>query len=72
MSKPIIVTGVLLGFIGFQSTVAELNRRGHRELILCKIRLAKTASGRISWGCNMRDLVSPQLLLTRLESGQLR
>jgi ADP-L-glycero-D-manno-heptose 6-epimerase len=68
MSKPIIVTGAA-GFIG-RNAVAELNRRGRRELIL-----ADTLGTDDKWqnlvGLQYEDLVSPQLLLTRLESGQL-
>ena len=68
MPKPIIVTGAA-GFIG-RNAVAELNRRGHQELILADT-LGKDGKWQNLVGLHYEDLVSPQLLLTRLESGQL-
>jgi ADP-L-glycero-D-manno-heptose 6-epimerase len=65
--KLIIVTGAA-GFIG-RNAVAELNRRGYKELILADA-LGTDDKWRNLVGLHYEDLVSPQLLLTRLESGQ--
>lgn len=64
MAKPIIVTGAA-GFIG-RNVVAELNRRGEKELILVD-ELGKDEKWKNLVGLKYEDLVSPEDFLGLLE-----
>jgi ADP-L-glycero-D-manno-heptose 6-epimerase len=66
MTRPIVVTGAA-GFIG-RNTVAELNRRGERELILVD-ELGKDDKWKNLVGLQYEDLVSPEEFLGLLEDG---
>lgn len=67
MAKPIIVTGAV-GFIG-RNAVAELNARGHQELILVD-KLGTDEKWHNLVGLRYEDVISPQALLERLDKGQ--
>ena len=68
MAKPIIIITGAAGFIG-RNTVAELNRRGHQELILVDT-LGKDEKWRNLVGLRYEDILSPQALLAQLDRGQ--
>ncbi len=69
MSKPIIVTGAA-GFIG-RNIVAELNRRGQRELILTDLLGTEEKWGNLR-GLFYEDILSPRAFLDRIEQGQFK
>jgi ADP-L-glycero-D-manno-heptose 6-epimerase len=66
MARPLIVTGAA-GFIG-RNVVAELNRRGHDDLILVD-ELGKDEKWRNLVGLRYEDIVSPEEFLGLLEDG---
>jgi ADP-L-glycero-D-manno-heptose 6-epimerase len=66
--KSIIVTGAA-GFIG-RNAVAELNRRGHEELILVDA-LGTDDKWQNLVGLRYEDIISPQMLLGQLKGRQL-
>jgi ADP-L-glycero-D-manno-heptose 6-epimerase len=66
MARPIIVTGAA-GFIG-RNTVAELNARGERELILVD-ELGKDEKWENLVGLQYEDIVSPEEFLGMIEDG---
>jgi ADP-L-glycero-D-manno-heptose 6-epimerase len=68
MAKPIIIITGAAGFIG-RNTVAELNRRGHQELILVDT-LGKDEKWRNLVGLRYEEILSPQALLAQLDRGQ--
>jgi ADP-L-glycero-D-manno-heptose 6-epimerase len=67
-SNPIIVTGAA-GFIG-RNIVAELNRRGHRELLLVDS-LGASDKWKNLVGLHYEDLISPDDFLALLEDERL-
>lgn len=69
MSKPVIVTGAA-GFIG-RNTVHELNQRGYQDLILVDT-LGSDNKWRNLRGLTFEDMIAPQALLSRFESGQFQ
>jgi ADP-L-glycero-D-manno-heptose 6-epimerase len=69
MSKPFIVTGAA-GFIG-RNVVAELNRRGQKELILTDLLGTEEKWGNLR-GLFYEDILSPQAFLDRVEQGQFK
>jgi ADP-L-glycero-D-manno-heptose 6-epimerase len=68
MPKRILVTGAA-GFIG-RNAVAELNRRGHDDLLLVDA-LGSDDRWRNLRGLRYEDLLSPDALLLQLERGHL-
>jgi ADP-L-glycero-D-manno-heptose 6-epimerase len=68
MPKQIVVTGAA-GFIG-RNVVAELNRRGHDDLILVDALGTGDKWQNLS-GLRFEDLLSPEAFLARVEAGKL-
>jgi len=68
MSAQIVVTGAA-GFIG-RNVVAELNRRGHEDLILVD-QLGNDEKWRNLVGLHYEDIISPDAFLTLVKSGTL-
>ena len=68
MSDLIVITGAA-GFIG-RNIVAELNRRGHANLILVD-RLGSDEKWKNLIGLQFEDLIDPDELLKGIEAGQL-
>jgi len=68
MAKQIVVTGAA-GFIG-RNIVAELNKRGHDDLILVDV-LGSDDKWRNLVGLCYEDILSPESFLSLVESGKL-
>jgi ADP-L-glycero-D-manno-heptose 6-epimerase len=68
MAKQIVVTGAA-GFIG-RNVVAELNRRGHSDLLLVDT-LGSDERWKNLLGLRFDDLLSPDAFLALVESGKL-
>ncbi|HEY1629258.1 MAG TPA: NAD-dependent epimerase/dehydratase family protein, partial [Tepidisphaeraceae bacterium] len=67
MSKQIVVTGAA-GFIG-RNVVAELNRRGHANLLLVDF-LGKDEKWKNLIGLQFADIIDPELYRGQVESGK--
>lgn len=68
MQDRIVVTGAA-GFIG-RNIVAELNRRGHTNLLLCDL-LSNDDKWKNLRGLFFEDLIAPEALLEASEAGKL-
>lgn len=68
MQERIVVTGAA-GFIG-RNIVAELNRRGHTNLLLCDL-LSNDDKWKNLRGLFFEDLIAPEALLGAVEGGKL-
>jgi ADP-L-glycero-D-manno-heptose 6-epimerase len=68
VKNPIIITGAA-GFIG-RNVVAELNRRGHSDLLLVD-RLGQDDKWKNLVGLTFEDLIDPETFLSKVESDRL-